>query len=129
MLLGELEKQVLEYLWKNQPADAKQVHSYFEKDRGGSLNTIQSTLERLFKKDLLSRVKNGHAYQYFPKVARQELIGQLIKSVTHDFIVEDENSVIAAFSSISSDLDEQQLNKLEAMIETQRHKLQKNSDK
>ena len=60
MLLGELEKQVLEYLWKNQPADAKQVHSYFEKDRGGSLNTIQSTLERLFKKDLLSRLSLIH---------------------------------------------------------------------
>ena len=124
MQLGELEKQVLEYLWKAKPADAKQVHSYFEKNRGGSLNTIQSTLERLFKKDLLSRVKNGHAYQYFPKVARQELIGQLIKNVTHDFIVEDENSIIAAFSSISSDLDEDQLDKLEAMIEQQRQKLQ-----
>ena len=124
MLLGELEKQVLEYLWKNQPTDAKQVHSYFEKDRGGSLNTIQSTLERLFKKGLLSRVKNGHAYQYLPKIARQELIGQLIKSVTHDFIVEDENSIVAAFSSISSDLDEKQLDKLEAMIEQQRKKLQ-----
>ena len=129
MLLGELEKQVLEYLWKNQPADAKQVHSYFEKDRGGSLNTIQSTLERLFKKDLLSRVKNGHAYQYFPKIARQELIAQLIKNVTHDFIAEDENSIIAAFSSISSDLDEKQLDKLETMIEQQRKKLQIKAEK
>ena len=48
MLLGELEKQVLEYLWKNQPADAKQVHSYFEKDRGGSLKT--ATLINTFQK-------------------------------------------------------------------------------
>lgn len=129
MLLGELEKLVLEYLWKSQPVDAKQVHSYFETNRGGSLNTIQSTLDRLFKKDLLSRVKNGHAYQYFPKVDRQELIGQLIKSVTHDFVVEDENSIVAAFSSISSDLDEDQLDKLEAMIEQQRKKLQTKAEK
>lgn len=129
MQLGELEKQVLEYLWKAEPADAKQVHSYFEINRGGSLNTIQSTLDRLFKKDLLGRVKNGHAYQYFPKVERHELIGQLIKNVTHDFVSEDENSIVAAFSSISKDLDEQQLDKLEAMIEAQRQKLQKNSEK
>lgn len=129
MQLGELEKQVLEYLWKAKPADAKQVHTYFEKNRGGSLNTIQSTLDRLFKKDLLCRVKNGHAYQYFPKVARQELIGQLIKSVTHDFVVKDENSVVAAFSSISSDLDEDQLDKLEAMIEQQRKKLKSKAEK
>lgn len=129
MQLGELEKQVLEYLWKTQPADAKQVHSYFEKNRGGSLNTIQSTLDRLFKKDLLGRIKNGHAFQYYPKVERHELIGQLIKNVTHDFVAEDENSVVAAFSSISSDLDEKQLDKLEAMIEQQRQKIQKNSEK
>jgi len=105
------------------------VHSYFEKNRGDSLNTIQSTLDRLFKKTLLGRVKNGHAYQYFPKVERHELIGQLIKNVTHDFVSEDESSVVAAFSSISEDLDEQQLDKLEAMIEQQRQKLQKNSEK
>lgn len=126
MQLGELEKQVLEYLWKTHPVDAKQVFGYFEKNRGGSLNTIQSTLDRLFKKDLLGRIKNGHAFQYFPKVERHQLIGQLIKSVTNDFVVEDENTVIAAFSSISSDLDESQLDKLEAMIEQQRQKLQKN---
>lgn len=128
MQLGELEKQVLEYLWKTQPVDAKQVYGYFEKNRGGSLNTIQSTLERLFKKDLLGRVKNGHAYQYYPKVERHELIGQLIKNITNDFVSEDENSVVAAFSSISEDLDEQQLDKLEAMIDQQRQKLQKNSE-
>ena len=125
MLLGELEKLILEYLWKNQPADAKQVHSYFEITRGGSLNTIQSTLERLFKKDLLNRVKIGHSYQYHPKVSRQDLIGRLIKNVTSDFVVEDEHSVIAAFSSISSDLDEEQLDKIEVMIEQQRQKLHK----
>ena len=96
MLLGELEKQVLEYLWKNQSADAKQVYSYFEKNRGGSLNTIQRTLERLYKKDLLNRVKQGHAYQYQSEVSRPDLIGQLIKNVTHDFVVEDENIPVLA---------------------------------
>jgi len=128
MQIGELEKQVLEYLWKTQPADAKQVFGYLEKNRGGSLNTIQSTLDRLFKKDLLGREKSGHAYQYYPKVERHELIGQLIKNLTHDFVSKDENSVVAAFSSISEDLDEQQLDKLEAMIERQRQKLQKNAE-
>lgn len=128
MQLGELEKQVLEYLWKTQPVDAKQVYGYFEINRGGSLNTIQSTLDRLFKKGLLGRVKNGHAYQYYPQIERHELIGQLIKNITNDFVAEDENSVVAAFSSISEDLDEQQLDKLEAMIEQQRQKLQKNAE-
>ena len=61
MQLGELEKQVLQYLWNASEADAKQVHVVLGQSRGNSLNTIQSTLDRLFKKGLLSRTKQGHA--------------------------------------------------------------------
>ena len=49
MQLGELEKQVLQYFWKGRTAEAKSVYAHFEKQRGGTLNTIQSTLDRLFK--------------------------------------------------------------------------------
>lgn len=123
MKLGELEKLVLQYLWQHKSADVKQVFAYFEKIRGGSLNTYQSTLDRLFKKDLLSREKVGYAFHYKPKVERHELIGQLIKSVTSDFITENDNSLIAAFSSISKDFNVEQLSKLEALIEEQKQKL------
>ena len=128
MQLGELEKLVLHYLWENKSADAKQVHAYFEKQRGGSYNTIQSTLVRLFKKDLLSRYKQGHAFQYQAKIKRHELIGQLITSVTSDFITKDETSLVAAFSSISNDLNLSQLDALELMIEKQRLKLEQENN-
>jgi len=125
MKLGELEKLVLQYLWQNDSADVKQVFAHFEKTRGGSLNTIQSTLDRLYKKDLLTRHKEGHAFQYQAKVERHELIGQLIKSVTSDFITEDDSSLVAAFSSISKEFNEEQLLKLESLIEQQRLKLER----
>lgn len=105
----------------------KQVYTHFEKLRGGSLNTYQSTLDRLFKKELLSREKIGYAFHYQPRVERHELIGQLIKSVTSDFITEDDNSLIAAFTSISKDFNVEQLDKLESLIEAQKQKL--NSEK
>lgn len=127
MQLGELEKLVLHYLWQHKSADAKTVHAHFEKQRGGTLNTIQSTLDRLYKKDLLSRYKQGHAFQYQAKVERHELIGQLIKSVTSDFVTEDDTSLIAAFSSMSKDFNHDQLDKLEALIEQQRLKLKQDS--
>ncbi len=123
MKLGELEKQVLHYLWEHDSADVKRVFAHFEKVRGGSLNTYQSTLDRLFKKGLLSRHKEGHAFQYQAKVERYELIAQLIKSVTDDFIADDDSSLIAAFSSMSENFGEEQLNQLESLIEQQRSKL------
>lgn len=124
MKLGELEKLVLHYLWNHKSSDVKQVFTHFERIRGGSLNTYQSTLDRLYKKDLLSREKVGHAFQYRAKVERHELIGQLIKSVTSDFMADDDSSLVAAFSSLSKDFDVEQLDKLEQLIEAQRQKLQ-----
>jgi len=120
MQLGELEKLVLQYLWKHKEGDAKQVYSHFEKTRGGTLNTIQSTLDRLFKKDLLTRAKQGYAYVYSAKVEREALIAQLIENVTSDFVGNSEHSLVAAFSSVSDKMSEQQLDELEAMINQQR---------
>ncbi len=120
--LGELEKLVLQYLWECESGDVKQVHSHFKSTRTSSINTIQSTLERLYKKKLLSRVKTGHAYTYQPIVDKQDLIAKLIKSVTRDF-EPDENGLVAAFSSLSKEFNATQLDKLESMIEKQRQNL------
>ncbi|MFT6307321.1 MAG: putative transcriptional regulator [Pseudohongiellaceae bacterium] len=116
MILGELEKLVLNYFWTVSGADAKQVHEYFVEQRGGSLNTIQTTLDRLFKKGLLNRQKIGHAFHYSAANSRKAFIGQLILSVTQDFVSSDEDNLLAAFVSVSSDLDDQQLGELEATI-------------
>jgi len=120
MRLGELEKQVLNYFWEVKMADAKEVHAYFEKLRGGSLNTIQSTLDRLYRKGLLRRQKQGHAFQYSAAKPRTAFIEELIKEVTQDFIEGDENNLLAAFASMSGELDDQQFEKLEQMIKLYR---------
>lgn len=122
MNLGELEKLVLKYFWRTQAADAKQVYAYFEKERGGTLNTIQSTLDRLFKKGLLTRNKEGRAFHYRAAKQRKAFIGQLIKDVTQDFTLADEDSVLTAFVSLSSELNEAQLDKLDKMIQDYRAK-------
>ncbi|WP_340680634.1 BlaI/MecI/CopY family transcriptional regulator [Paraglaciecola sp.] len=120
MQLGELEKIVLQYIWSVPEADAKQVHSVLEKERANSVNTIQSTLDRLHKKGLLDRTKQGHAFQYRAKVGRDELIAKLIDVATCDFMGANEHSLIAAFSSASAKMNEAQLDLLEKMIEQQR---------
>lgn len=120
MTLGELEKAVLQFFWSHQSADAKQVHAYFEARRGGSLNTIQSTLDRLFKKGLLKREKRSHAYVYYQAMTKDAFIGALVADVTKDFFRPTENVLRAAFTSMSSGLSDDELSELEAMIEKQR---------
>lgn len=52
--LGELERSVLEYLWRAGEADVMQVHAAIGRRRIMS-NTVGSALERLFRKGLVSR--------------------------------------------------------------------------
>ncbi|MBL4729530.1 MAG: BlaI/MecI/CopY family transcriptional regulator [Gammaproteobacteria bacterium] len=120
MRLGELEKLTLNYFWGTETADAKQVYAHFKQQRGGTLNTIQSTLDRLYKKGLLVRKKEGHAFQYSAAASRKAFIGQLIRDVTRDFTGDDEDSLLAAFVSLSTELDESQLEKLDRSIQEYR---------
>ena len=122
MILGELEKQVLNHLWSAGEADAKQIHAAFSAGRSSSLNTIQSTLDRLYKKQLLSRSKQGHAFVYRTRVDREDLIAQLIRNITSDLVSQDNQSLMAAFVSLSADLGDDELDRLEAMIQNHRRK-------
>lgn len=116
MRLGDLEKLVLNFFWSNTEADAKQTHDYFAQQRGGSLNTIQSTLDRLYKKGLLKRVKRGHAFIYSASCSKKAFLSRLVLNVTEDFIQPGEDNLMAAFVNLSADLDENQLADLEATI-------------
>lgn len=114
--LGELEMAVLEYLWSNGELDAKGVHSALGKVRGISHNTIQSTLERLFKKKLLSRKKISHAYVYQAAVARDELMGRMINDVVNTISKDNTDGMLAAFVDIAARTDDAHLDRLEQLI-------------
>jgi len=122
MKLGELEKLVLNYFWEVDTADAKEVYAEFKKQRGGSLNTIQSTLDRLFKKGLLQREKESYAYRYYAAKNRKQFIGELIKNVAKDFTHENEDSLFTAFTSLSDDFNEDQIKQLEQLIQDYKKK-------
>ena len=47
-------------------------------------------------------------------------MGQLINDITNDFSGSNENSLLAAFASLSYSLDESQLDELERLIDARR---------
>ncbi|NOQ36860.1 MAG: BlaI/MecI/CopY family transcriptional regulator [Methylococcaceae bacterium] len=114
--LGELEMAVLEYLWLNGELDANSVYSALGKARGISHNTIQSTLERLFKKKLLSRKKISRAYIYIASVAREELMGSMINDVVNTISKDNTDGMLAAFVNIAAKTDDAHLDRLEQLI-------------
>jgi len=107
---------VLEHLWSHGEFDAKGVYSALGKTRGISHNTIQSTLERLFKKKLLARQKISHAYVYQAIVGRDELMGRMIKDVVKTLSKNNSDGMLAAFVDIAARTDEAHLDRLEQLI-------------
>jgi predicted transcriptional regulator len=119
--LGELEVAVLEYLWRHPRVSAKDLHADLGSARGISANTVQSTLERLFRKQLLRREKHGHAFYYSAQVPRQQLLVGLINDVLGRF-GRDTPSSLAAFVEAAERLDENALQALEAEIIARRER-------
>lgn len=120
MQLGDLEKQVLQYFWEVDTANAKQVHAHFQRQRGGSLNTIQSTLDRLFRKGLLQREKVSHAFEYRAALERSAFLSHLVQQVTQDFRQGNENTLLTAFTGQAEQLDTKDLDRLERWLAAQR---------
>ena len=114
--LGQLELAVLNYLWSHDACDAKSLHLVIGQERGISVNTIQSTLERLFKKELLSRTKVSHAYHYKAEVDRTQLLTRRIDDLTAEIAEGQTTSVLAAFVEITARLDDSSLAQLEQLI-------------
>ncbi|UZJ44677.1 BlaI/MecI/CopY family transcriptional regulator [Marinimicrobium sp. C6131] len=117
--LGELEIAVMEALWRAPGQSAKNLHATVGSARGISVNTVQSTLDRLYRKQLLSRTKVAHAFHYQPQVARQQLIAGLINDLLGRF-TNDARSSLAAFVDAADQLDEGALDELEQVLKERR---------
>lgn len=118
--LGDLELAVLEVLWQTDRADAKAVHSALGSARGIGLNTVQSTLERLFRKQLLAREKVSHAYLYRAAVSRETLVGRLMESALQRVAAGDGDVLIAAFVDMAARADTAQLERMAQLIARRR---------
>ena len=68
--MGHLEFTVMEALWAQGEASVHDVMGRL--DRPLAYNTVMTTLDRLFKKCLLSRGKVDRAYYYVPRLTRLE---------------------------------------------------------
>lgn len=106
--LGRLERRVMDVAWRSEKALT--VHDVQERlDRVVAYTTVMTTLDRLYKKGLLSREQAGRAYSYSARIPRHRLAMQLVSNLVEDIGEED-----AAL-----------LEELERFVEEKRRKLER----
>lgn len=122
--LGELELNVMSEVWQQPGIDAKTVAERISRNHPSTLSTIQSTLERLVRKGMLERVKQGHAFSYSALVSRAELLGLLMKDVIGLLHDGSPNTILSSFVNVASNIDEAALDHLEQLIQRKREQLE-----
>lgn len=122
--LGDLEMQVLEQLWKLGSGDVRTVHHGLSEDRDNHPNTVQSALERLFRKGLLDREKRSHAFVYIPRLNREELAARLIEETLHRVRTSAPLPTLAAFVDLAAEQDPSILDELERLLQAHRARQQ-----
>ncbi|WP_347354401.1 BlaI/MecI/CopY family transcriptional regulator [Intrasporangium sp.] len=79
--LGDLERAVLEHLWTEGPSHpegltVREVHDVVGVQRDLAYTTLMTVLDRMAKKGLVTRERDGRAWRYHAASTRDELTSE-----------------------------------------------------
>jgi predicted transcriptional regulator len=76
---GELQTQVMATLWRLERGTVEDVRRALPPRHRGAYTTVQTTLQRLCDRGLLTRAKEGHAFVYAPALGEAEYLSLTIE--------------------------------------------------
>jgi predicted transcriptional regulator len=122
--LGKLERQVLDELWLRGETSVRDIFVVF--DERIAYTTLMTTLDRLYKKHLLSRRKDGRAFLYTAVVTREELEQGIREDVIEGLLgggTQSVEPVLACIVDAVSERDRESLDELDRLIKKKRQEL------
>lgn len=108
----------MKIVWELERVTVKDVLARLARER--AYNTVQTTLDRLYRKSLLERDKQSHAFVYTPRISRADYHRGLISILVGELLPEERAPVLAAFVDMAVDADVSNLDRLEKLIEAKR---------
>lgn len=118
--LGALEQRVMEILWRCAPVSVRDVMRELGRRPALAYTTVMTTLDRLHKKALLSRERDGAAFLYRPALSREEYLRALAEAAAAELLNEAASPVLAAFVDAAARADAAHLDELERLIAARR---------
>jgi len=125
--LGPLEQRLLEELWARRNATVRELIDGPCNDL--AYTTVMTTLDRLFKKKLMSREAEGRAFRYTPRFTREELHREVAGEAFRQFLNASPGSSLplSYLVEIVSERDKHLLEDLRQLVEAKRKELRTNS--
>ena len=121
--LGPLEERLLEALWQRGNATVRDLVDGTCQDL--AYTTVMTTLDRLFKKNLLSREAEGRAFRYTPRFTREELHREVAGEAFRQLLDASPASSLplSYLVEILTERDAQLLDDLRQVVEAKRREL------
>ena len=125
--LGPLEERLLEALWERAPATVRDLVNGACHDL--AYTTVMTTLDRLFKKNLLSREAEDRAFRYTPRFTREELHQQVAGEAFRQLLDACPSSSLplSYLVEVLTERDAQLLDDLRQVVEAKRRQLRSES--
>jgi predicted transcriptional regulator len=120
--LGPLETRLLELLWER-PCAAT-VRELQRACPGLAYTTIMTTLDRLYRKQLLLRHRFGRAFAYEPRCSRDELLSELVSGHLSDLLGASGRTgvILSTLVRAVRDTDAALLDQLDALVQAERRR-------
>lgn len=115
--LGDLEQRVMDVVWDHPGLTVREVADRMRGDADRAYTTVMTTLDRLFRKDLLLRTKDGLAWRYVAAVDRLAWERRCADQLAADLLSRGDAGLAAL---VDATADEAQLDRLEALIRARR---------
>lgn len=127
--LGPLEQRLLEALWVRRSATVRELVT----DGCPELayTTVMTTLDRLFKKGVLTRSEENRAFRYVPKFSREEMHREAAGQAFRQLLDASPSSdlPLSFLVEILSERDTQLLDDLRSLVERKRRELSQREPK
>jgi predicted transcriptional regulator len=114
-VLGDLEQRVMDLLWRQtSPVSVRDAMRRL----GGKLayTTVMTTLDRLYKKGLLARQKEGNAFVYWPAMTRDDVHRRIVEETVSGLLKKSSAPVLTAFVDAAVKVDADNLARLEQIL-------------
>jgi len=129
LALGKLERAVLAETWNRREVTVRDIYLAFEERI--AYTTLMTTLDRLYKKRLLERHKDGRAFLYSPAVSPEEFEHGIREDVIDGLLgigAEGVRPVLACIVDTVSENDRALLDELERLIKEKKRELKRRTE-
>jgi predicted transcriptional regulator len=109
---GELQSQIMPTLWRLGAGTVEQVRAALPRRYQSAYTTVQTVLNRLAERGLLSRERKGQTIVYRPRISEAEYLSQSIGQTLSSASLEARQAVLAG---LVGDLNQTELSELQQL--------------